>query len=184
MKRFSFATLLVLACALHTCAAANLSAADKAGFKSSFKTTCMQSNSILANALEPGEYETMCDCSSDRILARLATLPQNEAAPLLNADSDEGKKKWAEMGREASMACGAKPFSLAMTRVMMKSCIAGKLSTNDGKPLMMAQRCECISQEFASRYTLAAVQALDNQDAINRLAQQTILISQSACKPK
>lgn len=184
MTRFQFAALVFLACFTSGARAHDLSEADKATFKANFKPVCMKTNAVVAEVLEPGAYEAMCDCASDRVLDRIRALPQNDALPLLNPDSEEGRKKWADMGHEASLVCGAKPFSQAMTKVIMQSCVGGKLTGPDIRNPMPALRCECIGQEFASRYTLAGIIAMTDQNAINRFAQQTLLIAQSACKPK
>jgi hypothetical protein len=62
--------------------------------------------------------------------------------------------------------------------------MSGKLAGPDIKNPMPVPRCECIGQEFASRYTLGSITAMADQNAVNRFAQQTLLIAQSACKPQ
>lgn len=187
MNRFRYALSAIVffcACIADAARAYNLGEADRAAFKSNFKTSCMKSNDTVSTVLEPGDFAAMCDCVSDRILDRVRTMPDSEMIPLLDPNTDESKKKWGAMGREASVACGAKPFAAAMQKVIMKNCTAGKLKSTDGKSIMPAQRCDCISGEFVAHYTLSNVLVFSDQNAVNRFTQQTMFNAQTACTPK
>ncbi|HEX8957625.1 MAG TPA: hypothetical protein VF798_15200 [Burkholderiaceae bacterium] len=187
MNRFQFALTAIVfccACIADTAHAYKLSEADRATFKSNVKTSCMKSNDTVSTVLEPGDFAAMCDCVNGRILDRLRTMPDSDVMPLLDPDSDEGKKKWGGMGREASVACGSKPFAAAMQKVIMKNCTAGKLKSTDGQSMMPAQRCDCITREIVAHYTLSNILVFSDQAAANRFTQQTMFNAQTARAPK